>query len=97
MMAMIRPMPNGDPTVFGFPCRFPAASLPRLRFDRKFACSVLIIKDFSMRDELRKIFSLSFPEWQGRGREGSGAKLDPFSATIAGRAGPCRMRARPRF
>jgi len=30
-MSAGHPMPNGDPTVFGFPCRFPAA--PSIRRD----------------------------------------------------------------
>jgi hypothetical protein len=46
---------------------FPAVSLPRLRFDRRVARKVLIRKGFSMPGEPRKNFSLSFPEWQGRG------------------------------
>ena len=51
---------------------FPAVSLPRLRFDRRVARKVLIRRGFSMPGEPRKIFSLSFPERQGRG--GGGAK-----------------------
>jgi hypothetical protein len=50
---------------------FPAVSLPRPRFDRKVARKVLIRKDFSLQGESRKIFSLSFPERQGRGEAGA--------------------------
>jgi hypothetical protein len=35
---------------------FPAASLPRLRFDRKIAYKELIRNDFSVRSEPRKKF-----------------------------------------
>ena len=46
---------------------FPAASLPRLRFGRKIVYKILITKTFRFRASLKKIFSLSFPERQGRG------------------------------
>ena len=46
---------------------FPAASLPRLRFGRKIVYKILIMKTFRFRASLKKIFSLSFPERQGRG------------------------------
>src|SRR5208283_1740993 len=52
---------------------FPAVSLPRLRFGRRFASKALIRNGFSILDELGKNFTLSFPERQGRG--GGGVSL----------------------
>src|SRR6516225_1173094 len=59
---------------------FPAVSLPRLRFDRRVACKVLIRNDFRYRANLKKIFTLSFPARQGKGEV----------------ALPCRLCCRPR-
>src|SRR5271166_4973085 len=59
---------------------FPAASLPRLRFDRRVAFKVLIRKDFLSRVETRKNF---FPERQGKG--GGGATLLSFALLRARR------------
>src|SRR6516164_6245377 len=54
----------------GAQCRrlsFPAASLPRPRFDRKVAYKALIRSHFLVKGEPRKNFSLSFPARQGTG------------------------------
>jgi hypothetical protein len=69
-------MPNGDPTIFGLPCRFPAT--PSIRpedrvqgFDQKGLFGV---------GQARKFFSLSFPERQGKG--GGGAASQRCAAAI---------------
>src|SRR6516162_8293479 len=72
-----------DPTVFRFPCRFPAA----LSIRPKNRVQDADYEDFPLRGEPRKkIFSLSFPERQGRG--GGGAypavfRLSSFGAAAA--------------
>jgi hypothetical protein len=50
---------------------FPATSLPRLRFYWKVAYKILIQNDFLAQTSLEKIFSLSFPERQGKGGGGA--------------------------
>src|SRR5271169_1779345 len=52
-----QPMPNGDPTVSGFP----AVTLPNLQFGRRVACKVLIKNDFSEWGEAGNFF----PEFPG--------------------------------
>src|SRR6516164_6419901 len=59
-------MPDGDPTVFGLPCRFPAA--PSIRPESR--VQGLARKDFSVRGEPRKNF---FPEFPGAAGKGDGA------------------------
>src|SRR5271165_5815505 len=68
---------------------FPAASLPRLRFDRRVACKVLIRNDFRYGRDPKKNFSLSFPERQGRG----GATLSSFAPSAP--LPPPARRSRP--
>ena len=54
----------------GARCRrssFPAASLPRRRFDRKVAYKALIRNHFLVKGAPRKKFTLSFPARQGTG------------------------------
>ena len=73
-------MPNGDPRVFGFPCRFPAG----LRFDPRITSKVFIRNDFWVRGEPRKNFYPEFPVAAGKGR--GGATLPLFRPLGAGLA-----------
>jgi hypothetical protein len=56
---------------------FPAASLPRLRFDCRVARKFLIRNGFSIRGDRKKIFSLSFPARQGK--KGAATEPSPFA------------------
>ena len=55
---------------------FPAVSLPRLRFGGRVARKMLIRRTFRFEASPKKIFTLSFPERQGKG--GGGATLPSF-------------------
>src|SRR5271157_6494197 len=79
---------------------FPAASLPRLRFDRRVAFKVLIRKDFLSRVETRKNFFPEFPGAAGKGRgrrypalfrPSSGSAREPFTGLL-----PLRSPEQPR-
>jgi hypothetical protein len=56
---------------------FPAASLPRLQFDRSVASKVLARRTFRCAASPAKIFSLSFPERQGKARGRAGVLSTP--------------------
>jgi len=59
-------MPNGDPAVFGLPCRFPAA--PSIRPES--SAQDVDKKHFSVRGEPRKNFYPEFPVAAGKERGG---------------------------
>src|SRR5271167_2265164 len=76
-------MPNGDRTGFGFPCRFPAA--PSIRPESR-EQGIDHKRLFNCRANPEKIFTLSFPERQGKGTGGKGT-----GSSAAWRAGQGRV------
>jgi hypothetical protein len=59
-------------------------SLPCHRFGRPFACKILVREDFSARPRSEKIFTLSFPERQGKGGRRYPAVVHPFGVAAVG-------------
>ena len=72
---------------------FPAGSLPGLRFLPSVVAKSMISRDFPAWGEPRKIFSLSFPVWQGTGEAALPPRFGPFGAAAAtGSAAMARSR-----
>src|SRR5271165_5815504 len=71
-------MPNGDPTVFGFPCRFPAA--PSIRSESR--VQGFDQKRLSVRARSEKKFFPEFPGAAGEGRRYP-VLFRPFRAAAA--------------
>src|SRR5271166_2047507 len=72
MMAIYHPIPNGDPTVFGLPCRYPVA--PSIRLE-------VLVQDIDHKrlfgsGRSRRKFYPEFPGAAGTG--GVGATLPSF-------------------
>ena len=81
---------------------FPAGSLPGLRFLSRVVAKPMILRDFSARGSLEKIFTLSFPCRQGKGEavhpgsERGGPAQIGISTSSSGYMGPGFRRDRDR-
>src|SRR6516162_6996834 len=75
-------MPSGDPSIFGLPCRFPAAS----SFSPEDRVQSHDSKRISRQRESEKKFFPEFPVAAGKGRGGATC-LRPFGAAAASGSG----------
>gem|GEM_PF-6185831 len=62
---------------------FPAVFLPRLQFGRMVAYNALIVNDFPVAGEPRKIF---FPEFPGAAGKGSGRRIVGYMPAATSRS-----------